>query len=146
MAVFYSVIWRFFIRLFGINLFGYLAKKDKELLSHARSFLIFLLFLKLVVLIQPFFHQLYIPVVVLYKAHMAACPEKLPLGIRNPVIHVFCDVRRTQVISAVDDKRRLLDVLKLLGHIVLLERSHRGVLVRAPSYNVGLAALLDRTP
>src|SRR5699024_9150311 len=65
---------------------------------------------KLIVLIQPFFHQLYITVIVLYKAHMSAGTEQFPLSVRDPVIHIFCNVRCTQIVSAVDHQSRLLDV------------------------------------
>ena len=99
----------------------------------------------LVMLIQPFLHQFYIFVVVFYEAHMSAGTEQLPSGIRDPVIHIFCNIRCTQVIPSADDQRRLLDVFQLLCHIIVLQCSLRSILIWSPSYDVGFSAFLYRT-
>ena len=65
----------------------------------------------LVILIQPFFHQFHIVVVVFHEAHMPAFPEQFhsAFGIRSYIYLAMYGV--PQIISAVDHKSRLLDIL-----------------------------------
>ena len=58
---------------------------------------------QLVVFVKPFFHEFYVSVVVFYETHVTACTEEFPPGIGDSVIHVFCNVRGAQIVSAVDN-------------------------------------------
>ena len=66
--------------------------------------------------------------------------EKLPAGIRDPVVHGLGDQRGAEIGDAAHDQRRDLDLAQAVHVLKIPERPGRRELVRAPAAEIGLGA------
>ena len=78
--------------------------------------------------------------VVLYEAHVAALPEQLPPGVWYIVVHHLGNIRCAKVIAAIDHEAGLLYILEFVYYVIILQRTHWCVLIRAPAYDIALPA------
>lgn len=66
---------------------------------------------------QPLPHEPYVFFICFREAAVAAIAEEFPSGVGDAVVHVLGDVRRAEIVAAVDDQRRLLNICELCDDV-----------------------------
>ena len=87
--------------------------------------------------VEPLGEHVAIAVGLLHKAHVKGAVEELPLRVGNGVVHELGNERCAHVVGAAHDEARCRNLAQAVDIVKVLERSQWGVLVGAPSCDVG---------